>query len=60
MPGVEVHAQVLESILSNSMLSAPNYAVVTELGAAFVLGVAIIVLAPILSPVFCCCSASAS
>ena len=48
MPGVEVHAQVLESILSNSMLSAPNYAVVAELGAAFVLGVAIIVLAPIL------------
>jgi adenylate cyclase len=52
MPGVEVHAQVLESILSNSMLSAPNYAVVTELAAAFVIGVAIIALAPILSPVF--------
>jgi len=52
MPGVEVHAQVLESILSNSMLSAPNYAVVTELGAAFVLGVAIIALAPILSPIY--------
>jgi CHASE2 domain-containing sensor protein len=49
MPGVEVHAQVLESILSNSMLSAPSYAVITELGAAFVLGVAIIALAPILS-----------
>ena len=26
MPGVEVHAQVLENILTNSMLSAPNYA----------------------------------
>jgi adenylate cyclase len=50
MPGVEVHAQVLESILSNSMLSAPNYAVVVELCAAFLMGVAIIVLAPILSP----------
>ena len=48
MPGVEVHAQVLESILTNSMLSAPNYAVGAELRAAFVLGVAIIVLAPIL------------
>ena len=51
MPGVEVHAQVLESILTNSMLSAPNYAVVAELAAAFVLGVAIIMLAPILGPV---------
>jgi adenylate cyclase len=50
MPGVEIHAQVLESILSNSMLSQPNYAVPAELGAALVLGLAIIVLAPILSP----------
>ena len=50
MPGVEIHAQVLESILSNSMLSQPNYAVAVELGAALVLGVAIIVLAPILGP----------
>jgi adenylate cyclase len=50
MPGVEIHAQVLESILSNSMLSQPSYAVIAELGAAFVLGIAIIVLAPILSP----------
>ncbi len=50
MPGVEIHAQVLESILTNSMLSQPSYAVGAELGAAFVLGVAIIVLAPILGP----------
>ncbi|HYI30431.1 MAG TPA: adenylate/guanylate cyclase domain-containing protein, partial [Bradyrhizobium sp.] len=50
MPGVEIHAQVLESILSNSMLSSPNYAVAAELGVAFVMGVAIIALAPILSP----------
>jgi adenylate cyclase len=50
MPGVEVHAQILESILTNATLSAPNYAVVVELGAALVLGVVIIVLAPILSP----------
>src|SRR5204862_8143562 len=45
MPGVEIHAQVLESILSNSMLSQPYYAVVAELGAALLLGAAIIVLA---------------
>jgi adenylate cyclase len=50
MPGVEIHAQVLESILSNSMLSQPWYADVAELGAALVLGVTIIVLAPILGP----------
>jgi adenylate cyclase len=50
MPGVEVHAQVLESILSNSMLSQPSWGVLMELGAALVLGAAIIVLAPILSP----------
>jgi adenylate cyclase len=50
MPGVEVHAQVLESILSKSMLSAPNYAVAAELGAALLIGVAIIALAPMLSP----------
>ena len=50
MPGVEVHAQVLESMLTNSMLSAPNYAIGVELCAALLLGVAIIWLAPILSP----------
>ncbi len=50
MPGVEIHAQVLESILSNSMLSQPSYAVISELGAALVLGLAIIVLAPVLGP----------
>ena len=51
MPGVEIHAQVLESILSNTMLSQPNYAVGAELSVAFLMGVAIIWLAPILSPV---------
>ena len=48
MPGVEVHAQVLESILTRSMLSSPNYAIGAELCAAFLIGVAIIWLAPIL------------
>ena len=31
MPGVEVHAQILESMLTKSMLSAPNYAIGAEL-----------------------------
>jgi adenylate cyclase len=50
MPGVEVHAQVLENILSKAMLSAPSYAVAVELLVAFVMGAAIIWLAPILNP----------
>jgi adenylate cyclase len=50
MPGVEVHAQVLESVLTQSVLSSPNYAIGVELIAALLLGIAIIWLAPILSP----------
>ncbi|HWL31229.1 MAG TPA: adenylate/guanylate cyclase domain-containing protein [Xanthobacteraceae bacterium] len=50
MPGVEVHAQVLENILSNAMLSAPNDARTVELIAALVLGLAIVALAPVLGP----------
>jgi adenylate cyclase len=51
MPGVEVHAQVLESVLTQSVLTEPGYAVGVELCAALLLGAAIIWLAPILSPV---------
>lgn len=50
MPGVEVHAQILESMLTQSMLSAPNYAIGAELCAALLIGAVIIWLAPILSP----------
>src|SRR5215475_1644331 len=50
MPGVEVHAQVLESVLTQSVLSSPNYAIGVELCAALLLGAAIIWLTPILSP----------
>ena len=52
MPGVEVHAQVLESVLTQSVLSSPNYAIGVELCAALLLGVAIIWLAPILKSRF--------
>ena len=48
MPGVEIHAQVLESILSHSMLSYPPYAVGAELAATVLIGLAIIALAPVL------------
>jgi adenylate cyclase len=50
MPGVEVHAQVLENLLTQATLSSPNYAVGVELCVAFLMGVAIIWLAPILNP----------
>jgi adenylate cyclase len=50
MPGVEVNAQVLESMLTRSMLTAPNYAVVLELGAALLLGIVIIWVAPMVGP----------
>jgi adenylate cyclase len=52
MPGVEVHAQILESMLTKSMLSAPNYAIGAELSAALLIGAVIIWVAPILSPFF--------
>ncbi|OJU16335.1 MAG: adenylate/guanylate cyclase domain-containing protein, partial [Afipia sp. 62-7] len=51
MPGVEVHAQVLESALTRSVLSQPNYAIGAELLTAILFGLAIIILAPILSAI---------
>ena len=49
MPGVEVHAQILESVLTKSLLVNPNYAIGAELVAAVLFGLAIIVAAPMLS-----------
>jgi adenylate cyclase len=50
MPGVEVHAQVLENVLASSVLSAPNYAIGGELLAAILIGLIIVWLAPMLNP----------
>jgi adenylate cyclase len=50
MPGVEVQAQILENMLTKSVLSYPNYAVGVELLTALVFGTLVIVLAPLLSP----------
>jgi adenylate cyclase len=49
MPGVEVHAQILESVLTKSILEQPNYAIGAELSVAVLSGLAIIVAAPMLS-----------
>ena len=48
MPGVEVHAQILESVLTKSLLTHPNYAIGAELALAVVFGLAIIIAAPML------------
>jgi adenylate cyclase len=50
IPGVEVHAQILESVLSKSILVNPNYAIGAELVIAVLLGIGVIVAAPMLSP----------
>jgi adenylate cyclase len=49
MPGVEVHAEILESVLTKSLLVQPNYAIGAELVLAVLLGLAIIAAAPMLS-----------
>jgi adenylate cyclase len=48
MPGVEIHAQILENVLTKSLLTQPGYAVGAEIIAAVVFGLAIIVAAPML------------
>ena len=48
MPGVEIHAQLLENILSQSMLVRPNYAIGAELAATAGLSLLVIVLVPML------------
>ena len=48
MPGVEVHAEILENVLTKSLLASPGYAIGGEIVAAVVFGLAIIVAAPML------------
>ncbi|MEH2531299.1 adenylate cyclase [Bradyrhizobium sp. AZCC 1588] len=51
MPGVEIHAQVLESALTGAVISQPNYGIGVELAAAMLLGLLVIVFAPLFGPV---------
>jgi len=46
VPGVEVHAQLIESVLTNSYLTQPNIANSLEMALALVAGLIIIVLVP--------------
>ncbi len=50
VPGVEVHAQILETVLGRSMLSQPSFATAAELLAALLIGGAIIWLVPVFGP----------
>jgi len=49
IPGVEVHAQTLETILSKSFLTRPNYAIAAEITLAILVGLIIIFMVPIAS-----------
>ena len=51
MPGVEIHAQVLEAALTKALLSQPPYGIVLEFAAALVLGILVIAFAPMFGPV---------
>lgn len=46
MPGVEIHAQVLENILSSTLLFRPHYAIAVELVAAATLSILLIIFLP--------------
>jgi len=51
MPGVEIHAQVLEAALTKSLLAQPPFGPLLEFGAALVLGILVIAFAPKFGPV---------
>jgi adenylate cyclase len=51
MPGVEIHAQVLESALTRTVLSRPGYGIGAELIITILLGILIIWVAPLFTPV---------
>jgi adenylate cyclase len=50
MPGVEIHAQVLESALTHAVLSQPSYGIALEFLAALALGILVIIFAPMFGP----------
>src|SRR4051795_11682882 len=51
MPGVEIHAQVLEAALTGQLLSQPLWAPLAEFLAAMILGIAVIWFAPMFGPI---------
>ena len=51
MPGVEIHAQVLESALTGAVISQPNYGIAVEFTTALLFGLLVIAFAPMFGPV---------
>ncbi|MFH1341298.1 MAG: adenylate/guanylate cyclase domain-containing protein [Pseudomonadota bacterium] len=51
LPGVEIHAQVLESVLTRSVLTQPYWAISAEFFFALILGLLVIAFAPNFGPV---------
>ena len=51
MPGVEIHAQVLESALTGAVISQPNYGIAVEFTTAMLFGLLVIAFAPMFGPV---------
>jgi adenylate cyclase len=49
IPGVEIHAQVLENVLTKTVLSHPSWAPLVELAAVFAIGTTIVVAAPMMT-----------
>ncbi|MEM8631369.1 MAG: adenylate/guanylate cyclase domain-containing protein [Pseudomonadota bacterium] len=57
MAGVEIHAQVLENILTGSLLVRPNYTIAAELTVVFVLGLLAVLLLPAMGALWVVASA---
>jgi adenylate cyclase len=51
MPGVEIHAQILESALSGAVISTPIYGSAVEFATALLFGLLVIAFAPLFGPV---------
>lgn len=51
MPGVEIHAQVLESALTGSVILQPIYGIVVEFATALLFGLLVIAFAPLFGPI---------
>src|SRR5262249_23496883 len=51
MPGVEIHAQVLESALTGAVVTQPNYGIALEFFGALILGLVVIAFAPNFGPI---------
>jgi adenylate cyclase len=51
VPGVEIHAQVIEAALTRSLLSQPPYGQLLEFAAALLLGILVIIFAPLFGPI---------